>query len=235
VLTIRGQLGQAMDEINVVRESLIRSSPWMEGEVWRVIGDIHAASGDLEQARICYEHASACGFESGFEIALLKLVDGDAVAAATEMRRLIDAELWSCQTKRGQAWAQYAIASAQAGDLASARFALEKLAGEPELVSTPALQWLVITARAELELAAGRLAPAVALLRSALAASLELDAPLAVAQTRCRLARVLIGAGDDALAKSEFTAAKTGFRKAGALLALKRCERLFRQAKRGKP
>jgi hypothetical protein len=146
------------------------------------------------------------------------------------MRRLIDAELWSCQTKRGQAWAQYAIASAQAGDPDSARFALEKLTGEPELVSTPALQVLVITARAELELAEGRLEPAVSLFRSALAASLELDAPLAAAQIHCRLARVLIAANEDKLAKSEFTSAMDGFRKASAPLALKRCERLFRQA-----
>ncbi len=232
VLTIRGELRQAMDEINEVRESLLRSSPWAEGEVWRVTGDIHTASGDFEEARICYEQATACGFESGFEIALLKLLDGDAVRAAPEMRRLIDAELWSCQTKRGQAWAQYAIASARAGDPNSARFALEKLACEPELVSTPALQTLVITARAELELAEGRLAPAVTLLRSALAASLELDAPLAAAQTRCRLAGVLMGANKVTLAKSEFIAAKAGFRKACAPLALKRCERLFRKAGR---
>ena len=82
--------------------------------------------------------ATACGFESGFEIALLKLLDGDASGAATEMRGLIEADLWSCQTKRGQAWAQYAIASAQSGDPDSARFALGKLADDPELVSTPA-------------------------------------------------------------------------------------------------
>ncbi len=235
VLTIRGELGQAMDEINAVRESLVRSSPWAEGEVWRVTGDIHTASGDFEQARICYQQAAAFGIESGFEVALLKLLDGDASGAAIEMRRLIDAELWSCQTKRGQAWAQYAIASAQAGDPASARFALEKLADDPELVSTPALQLLVLTARAELELAEGRMAAAVSLFRSALASCLELDAPLPAAHTRCRLARVLTGMNQDSLAKSELKAAKDGFRKAGAPMAIERCERLFRKAKRDCP
>jgi hypothetical protein len=78
--------------------------------------------------------------------------------------------------------------------------ALEKLASEPELVSTPALRLLVTTARAEFELAEGRLAPAVALFRSALADCLELDAPLAAAQTRCRLGRVLLEAHEDPLA-----------------------------------
>lgn len=235
VLTIRGELGQAMAEINAVRESLIRSSPWMEGEVWRVTGEIHTASGDFEQARICYQQATSCGFESGFEIALLKLLDGDPAGAAANMRSLIDAELWSCQTKRGQAWAQYAIASAQAGDPESARFALENLAEDPELVSTPALQLLVNTARAELELAEGRPAHAVSLFRSALTAGMELDAPLATAQIRCRLARVLIAANEDTLAKSELSAAKAGFRKAGAPLALRRCERLFRRTQRVRP
>jgi hypothetical protein len=80
----------------------------------------------------------------------------------------------------------------------------------------------------------GRLAPAISLLRSALASSLELDAPLAAAQIRCRLARLLLDANEDPLAKAEFTAAKAGFRKACAPLALKRCERLFRQAKRAR-
>ncbi len=234
VLTIRGELGQATEEINAVREALLRSSPWMEGEVWRVAGDIHTASGDFEKARNCYEQATACGFESGFEIALLVLLDGDAAHAAAELRRLIDAELWSCQTKRGQVWAQYAIASAQAGDVDSARFAMEKMETEPELVSTPALRFLVITARAELELAVGRPASAVSLFRSALAAGMELDAPLAAAQIRCRLARVLMGMNEDVLAKSEFNAAKDSFRKASAPLASKRCERLFREAKQAR-
>jgi tetratricopeptide (TPR) repeat protein len=234
VLTVRGELGQAMDEINAVRDSLIRSSPWAEGEVWRVTGDIHTASGDFDQARICYQQAAACGFESGFEIALLKLFDGDAAGAAVEMRGLIEADLWSCQTKRGQAWTQYAIASAQAGDPDSARFALGKLADDPELVSTPALQLLVITARAELEMAEGRLASAVSQFRAAVASSLELDAPLAAARIRCRLALALLAADENSLAESEFSAAKAGFRKASTTLALRRCERVFRQAKRAR-
>ncbi len=124
------------------------------------------AKADFDEARICYEKALASGFESEFEIALLTLLDGDASGAATAMRRLIDAEVWSYRTKRGQAWTHCAIASAQAGDPDSALEALEKLAGEPDLVSTPTLQGLVITARAERELAEGRPATAISLLRA---------------------------------------------------------------------
>lgn len=227
VFTVRGELAKAVDEMNAVREPLIRASPWVEGEVWRVTGDIHTARGDFEEAKACYDRAGAAGFDAQFEIALLSLLDGDFVGAATPLRRLIEAQAWSCRTRHGEAWAQYAIASAQANDPASARAALEKLDSEPELVSTPALQALVTTARAELELAEDRLLPAVSLLRSALAAWLEMDAPLAAAHTRCRLARVLLAGSEFPLAKKEFDAATAGFREAGAKHALKRCERLF--------
>lgn len=235
VLTVRGELAQAVDEMNAVRETLIRTSPWMEGEVWRVTGDIHTAKGDFEEAQRCYESAGAAGFDSQFECVLLRLLDGDAESAVDPMRHLIEAQAWSCQTKLGQALAHYAIAAAQAADPDSARAALEKLADAPELVSTPALQALVITARAELELAEGRVPSAISLLRSALATCVEMDAPLAVAHARCRLARVLLAAGEDSLAMPEYEAAKAGFRETGARHALKRCERLFRIARRQPP
>lgn len=235
VLTVRGKLAQAVDEMNALRESLIRTSPWMEGEVWRVAGDIHTARGDFEEARTCYENAGAAGFDAQFEIVLLRLLDGDAESAADPMRRLIEGQAWSCRTRPGQAWAQYAIAAAQAGDTVAARDALGKLASQPELVSTPALQALVITARAELELAEGRVPSAILLLRSALAACAGMNAPLAVGHARCRLARVLLAAREESLATQEFEAAKAAFRAAGAEHARRRCNRLFREAKRSAP
>lgn len=232
VLAARGELSQALDEIAAVHNELARSSPWAEGEVWRAIGDIHTAKGDFAAAEAAYAQGAAIGSDTRFELALLRLHDGNPADAADAIRGLLDQRAWSCHAKLGRAWANYAIALARAADCAAARGVLEKLAAEPDLVSTPALEALTLGARAELEVAEGRPRSAITLLRSMIAILLEMDAPLAAAEARGRLARVLAEVADDDLADLELKAAREGFLRAGADQAFARCERNYESANR---
>ena len=223
VLTVRGNLRLAEEEIRATCDVLAGDAPWVEGEAWRVLGEILRAKGDFDAARKAFVRATELGWESQFELALLRQAEGDADGAAALLARTIAENAWSGRSKRGRALAHYAIAAATAGRIEDSRAALAELEREPELVSTAALQALVTQARGELAAAEGRGGEAMKLLRSALRAWIELEAPLVAAQTRCRLAALLAAEGDRESSAVEMTAAMSAFRRAGAEALAARC------------
>jgi hypothetical protein len=84
----------------------------------------------------------------------------------------------------------------------------------------------VARARGELLAAEGDLAGAVRQLRQAARLCLEANSPLACAEARRSLARVLLAAGDRDAADVELGAAISLFRRAGADGQVALCERL---------
>jgi DNA-binding winged helix-turn-helix (wHTH) protein len=223
VLAVRGDLRQAEEEIRATRDLLAGDAPWVEGEAWRVLGEVLLAKGDFDAARQAFVRATELGWESQFELALLRFAEGDADGAAGLLARTLAENAWSVRSKRGQALAHYGITAAAAGRTGEARAALAELEGEPSLASTAALQALATQARGELAAAEGRPAEAITLLRSSLRAWLELEAPLAAAQTRRRLAALLTAEGDRESAALETAAALAVFRRAGADGLLAQC------------
>jgi DNA-binding winged helix-turn-helix (wHTH) protein len=223
VLTAQGALMAAEQELDGVQESLPKLSPWTEGEVWRVAGDLRAALGDFDKARHAYEQALAAGWDTQFEMAVLRLHEGDAIGAAETLGKLIAGEAWSCQSKLGRALTSWSIAASQAGDVEAARIGLDRLDGDPDLVSTPALQAMQVIARAELAVAEDRAPEGLALMRRAISAFSEIGAVLEVAHGRCRLANLLETQGEGELARVELAAAHQALLRAGAGLAAERC------------
>jgi DNA-binding winged helix-turn-helix (wHTH) protein len=223
VLTAQGALMAAEQELDGVQESLPKLSPWTEGEVWRVAGDLRAALGDFDKARHAYEQALAAGWDTQFEMAVLRLHEGDAIGAAETLGKLIAGEAWSCQSKLGRALTSWSIAASQAGDVEAARIGLDRLDGDPDLVSTPALQAMQVIARAELAVAEDRAPEGLALMRRAISAFSEIGAVLEVAHGRCRLANLLETQGESELARVELAAAHQALLRAGAGLAAERC------------
>ncbi len=228
VLTVRGQLDEAEIEIRAAVKMLARQAPWAEGDAWRALGDILLARGDFEGARQAFSKATELGWESQFGLALLRLAKGDAKSAAQLLGRILAENAWSAQSRRGQALAYFAIASATAGNLDDARRGLADIEADPDLASTPALQALLARARGEVAAAEGHTAEAITLLRSALRNWQALAAPLAGAQTRCRLAAMLAAEGDHESAALELSAAVAAFQQAGARQLLGSCEKLRR-------
>jgi tetratricopeptide (TPR) repeat protein len=228
VLTVRGRLDEAESEVRATAEMLSRQAPWMEGDAWRALGDILLVKGEFAAARGAFAKATQLGWESQFGFALVLLAEGKASAAARLLDRTLASNAWSSRSRRGQALAYFAIASAKAGRIDDAQRALAEIESNPELASTPALQAQLAWTRAELHAAAGRGAHAIVQLRSAILSWQELSAPLAAAQARCRLAEWLAADGDPDSAALELTAAVATFRAAGAEQLRTSCEKLRR-------
>lgn len=216
VLTVRGKLREAEEEIRLTHEILCPNSPWVEAEVWRTQGETMLAKGDLEAARAAFEKASEFGWEVQFELSLHMLESEDFAGAAETLSRALAENTFSCRSRRGRALCSLIVAASRAGRKAEARRALTDLERVPELTSTPGLQTLALAARAELAAAEGRVRDAISKLREAIRAWVQMDATLATGRGRCRLAELLAAEGDHEFARLELKAAETLFEEAGA-------------------
>lgn len=235
VLSLKGQLPEALSEMEATLPMIEACAPWARGNGWSVVGDILLARGSLEQARAAYVRASEFGWDSTFGLALVRFYEGDAEGALRQLSRCMGEQGYSCRSRPGLALAYLSIVASAAGELEQARAALGRLDTHPSLGSTPALAALVARARGELLAAEGKRANALGHLQGALALYRTLNAPLACAEVRRALARVLVTDGDLAAAEVEIGAAVSVFQRAGAegqvalcqpLCALIRKERL---------
>jgi DNA-binding winged helix-turn-helix (wHTH) protein len=216
MLSARGELRQAEIEIRATCTMLAQDAPWAEGEGWRVLGQILLSKGTFEEARAAFARATELGWESQFDLALLRMVEGDANGATTLLARTLAENAWSARSRRGRTLAQYCVAASIAGRLEEARTAMAELERDPDLASTAALQAFAAQARGELAVAEGRRPEGLALLRGALRAWIEVEVPIAAAHTRLRLAVLLATEGDRDSALLELNAAHAAFRRAGA-------------------
>lgn len=226
LLGVQGELEEAEKAIRATQELLSRDAPWVEGEAWRVLGEILVAKGYLDEAEQAFAKAAELGWDAQFNLALLRLAEGDAEGAATLLGRTLAENTWSGRSMRGRVLAHYCIAASAAGQVKTARSALASLEKDPDLTSTAALQALTSQARGELAAAEGRPDQAITLLRTALHAWIEMEAPLMAAETRCRLARLLMKEDDRESASLELAAAAAAFRRAGAHGMLSQCVEL---------
>lgn len=226
ILAARGDLARAESEIRATCVHVSQSAPWMEGEAWQVLGQVLAARGSFEEARAAFIRAAEVGWESQFDLALLRMAEGDDHGAANLLERTLADNGWSTRSRRGRALAECCVAAARANRLTQARAALAELEADPDLVSTPALRAFATQAQAELAAAEGRLGEGLALLRKALRAWIELEVPAEAARARLRLAALLAAEGDHDSAALELTAAQASFRRTGADGWLRICDRL---------
>lgn len=226
VLTVRGQLDEAESEVRSAIGMLARNAPWAEGDAWTALGDIQLARGEFPAAREAFAKATELGWEAQYGLALLRLAEGDANSAARLLGR-INADTGRLgASRRGQSLAWFAVAAALAGQPDDAREALTRVEADPDLAAPPAVQALIERARGEIAAAEGCVAEAITHFRAALRRWQQLDAPLAGAQTRCRLAAVLAADGDQESAALELNAAVTAFTQAGASRLLTSCAKL---------
>ena len=216
MLAVRGELRRAEAEIRATCTMVAQDAPWMEGEALRVLGQILLSKGVFDEARKAFTRATELGWESQFEIALLRMVEGDPDGAATLLARLLAEDAWSARTRRGRALAQYCISASAAGRLEEARKAMDELERDPDLASTAALQAFATQARGELAIAEGNRTEGLALLRGALRIWTEVEVPIAAAHTRLRLTLLLAAEGDRDAALLELATAEAIFRRCGA-------------------
>lgn len=223
VLAARGELVRAQTEITQGDEVLRVSAPWAIGDAQRLLGDLHLARGEFEQAESAYRTAREYGWDPHPGYAMLLHYRGQSAAALRALRRASEATHWVAGEKRGNYLAHIVIIAALSGDLDCAVDTLVNLDEQPEAWSSGAVKAHVSRARGELTLAQGDCDDAMGLFRLAINTLLELGATLDAAIVRIRLAACMTRAGDHDEAESELLAARKPLEQAGAHFYLRHC------------
>ena len=177
-------------------------------------GEIHRLWGQFEQAEEAYRQASQLGLEPQPGWALVRLVQGNAAAAAAAIRRALS-ETTDRLTRAGllPAAVEIMLATGEVDDARSACRELDAIASEYE---TEMLSALGAHARGAVALAAGDAAAALGSLRRASQAWHELEAPYEAARTRVLVARACQALGDEEAFALELEAARNVFHELGA-------------------
>ncbi|HEX6871077.1 MAG TPA: response regulator transcription factor [Micromonosporaceae bacterium] len=176
--------------------------------------EIHRLCGDLAAAEAAYRQASHWGYDPCPGLALLRVEQGDLVAAQAALRRAL--------SETGQPLGRARLLPAQvevalaAGDRSAARQAADELADIARRFATPARQAAAGQARGAVLLAEGDASGALLELRGAAALWRDLEVPYEVARVRVLLGSACRAVGDDDGAALEFEAADRAFGALGA-------------------
>jgi class 3 adenylate cyclase len=230
IMRLRGAWAEADEELQRACTELADFNPRVAGEAFYEIGEIRLRMGDLPGAEEAFGHAIELARDPQPGIALLRLAQGRADAAANSIRRALADEAWSRLDRARLLPAQVEIALA-VGDTKTARAAAAELEGIAEdykigQVRTPALEASVKWAWGAVNLAEGEVEAALVCLRRALKLWREVDAPYDAARTRLLLGLAYRVQGDEDGAQEELTAAKTAFERLGAAADARRAEEL---------
>lgn len=202
------ELERATDELTAYHAT----PPQADG--YYAIGDIRRLKGDFAGAEAALRDAHARGRSPQPALALIRLAEGNAKAAAAAINAAV-AEGWDRWALTRLLPAQVEIAIA-AGDVAGARAAAERLETIVEHPA-PALAATSRTALGRVLLAEGDAAGAVREFRAAIRDWQAVTAPYEVARVRAVLSRALRALDDEVDADLELRAADDEFGRLGAV------------------
>ena len=215
IMQLDGAWTDALDEARRARDRAERAmSPAGAGHALYLQGEILRLQGDFVAAEEAFREANRFGREPQPGLALLRLAQGDAEAAAAAVRRALGET--AEPLKRARILPATAEIMVAAGDHAEARRAADELAKVAARHGSVMLRALVEHVRGAVELAEGDAAGALVSLRQALKAWQELGAPYETARTRVLVGRACRALGDDDTAALELEAAGDVFTRLGA-------------------
>jgi class 3 adenylate cyclase len=226
VIERRGSWAQAEQEARKACEELQR---FQISEVaalgFYAIGDIRLRMGDLPAAEDAFRRAHELGSIPEPGLALVRLAQGDAAAAAASLKRaLANEHERSTRARLLPAEVEVALAI---GDRERAREASKELDAVAVTFGTVAMDAIAGTARARLLLADGDPVSAERTISAALRQWQELEMPYDVARGRVLLAAALRAQGDEPAAKLELQAARSTFERLGARLDIRHASELL--------
>ena len=177
-------------------------------------GEVHRLRGGFGQAEEAYRQASRLGLEPQSGWALLRLAQGNAVAAAAAIRRALG-ETADRPTRASllPAAVEIMLATGEIDEARSACGELEAIAADYE---SEMLRALHAQARGAVELTAGEAGSALMRLRQASHAWHELEAPYEAARARLLVGRACRALGDEDAFALELDAARSAFESLGA-------------------
>lgn len=229
VLTLRGFLQEAAQELANAHIQLANSAPWAEGEAYRIQGDLCLMRGDLNQAESAYRRCHELGWDPQPGYARLMFELGQVNDAIRSLQQSLQDTNWANQQRRGMMLAQLATIAARSGNSTQAQSAMQELDENPQYASTTALQAMVANARAEIMAATGRLSESILMQRKSIRLWQDLDSLINIARERLRLAEIFMADHDYHNSGLELDAAESAFQKASASRLCDRCQALRKQ------
>jgi DNA-binding NarL/FixJ family response regulator len=184
------------------------------GKAYYRQGEVHRLRGERRAAEEAYREASRRGYEPQPGLALLRLAEGKAGAAASAIRRVLDEA--SQPRARAALLPSYVEVMLAAGEVEAARRACRELETISADHRSDQLRAMSAQTRGALALADGETDPALAALREAWQAWQELEAPYEAASVRVLMALGCRQAGDEDTASWELEAARVVFDRLGA-------------------
>ena len=223
LMQFHGKWRDALEEAKLARQRCEEAMNLAAtGQALYQQGDLHRLQGDFEQADAAYRDASGYGREPQPGLALLRLAQRDAEAAAGMSRRTVG-EAVDLPARASVLPAHVEIMLA-VNDLDEARRAAEELVDIAATGKRPMLEAMAAYARGQVELAAGNAEPALKALRHACRIWQELDAPYEVARARVLIGRACERLGDEESAELELGAAREVFERLAAVPDLARLD-----------
>jgi len=226
VFAARGELSRAQSEIMNGDELLRVTTPWAFGDAQRLLGDVHLARGEFEQAETAYRAAREHGWDPYPGYAMLLHYRGQSSAALRGLQRAAEATHWVAGERRANYLAHIVTIAALSGAIDYAGETLALLDAHPEAWSVGVVRATVTGARGELAFARGDFNEAIRLFRQALDIVKQLNASVDTANLRLRLAASLTKTGEHEEAEIELRAARKAFERAGAHFHLEQCAAL---------
>lgn len=231
IMQLHGEWPEALDEAKQAERRLAEgaSQPAVGEAIYRQ-GEIHRLRGELAEAERAFRGGSRLGWDPQPGLALLRLAEGDAAAAAATIQRVLgetDAPLERVRLLAADVEIMVAV-----GDTDAARTAcgeLEAIAGSDAMGMLGAM---AAYARGTVDLAQGDANGALAALRRARELWQELEAPYEAACARALVGVACRELGDYEGAALEFEAARDVYARLGAAPDLARLDALAERATR---
>lgn len=227
IMQVDGAWPGALDEARRAGERFAQMlNQVATGEAFYRQGEIRRLQGERASAEDAYREASRCGWEPQPGLALLRLAQGDNVAAVAAIRRVVG-ETTEPMKRAGllPAYVEILLAS---GDLEEARGACRELEAITEGYRSVMLSAMVAHARGAVALADGDAWAALVALRHACQVWQELGAPYESARVRVLVGLACRALGDMDAGEMELDAARRVFQKLGAAPDLAQAEELSR-------
>ena len=191
------------------------------GPAYYGIGEVRRRRGDVAGADDAYARAEEYGRPPEPGRSLLRLAEGKLAAAAAGIQQALQGAGTDHCARIRLLSAQVEIAVA-ADDLVGAEAAAKELDALVAEFQTPSLRAMASSARGAVLAGQGNAAGALPFLQRARRDWHDIDAPIEVAETRLRIARVRAAMGDEEGARREARAARLTFERLGARVAAER-------------
>ena len=234
ILELSGAWQQAVSEARRATQAATRTTATeIEAGAAYQEAEVHRLRGELSHAEEQYGAASRLGLDPQPGMALLRLAQGQAGAAAATLRRLLAAIAEPLgRVRLLPAFVEILLA---AGELDEARRACIELEGIAAAYATEIITAMASQARGEVELCAGSPADALVGFRNAFATWHRAGALYLEARLRVLAGRASRLLGDEDGARLEFDAAGAVFEQLGAKPELARLKEIVDAAARGRP